>query len=145
MIEAGGLTLDLGAINWFAVIVSVIFAMAFGTVYYLPQTVGRYWMEALGITVEEIGARGNQAQAMGVAVIGAIVSVISIAILIQLADAYSFIGGLFIGVLAAVGLVLAPMGTRYIFEGRPLKLYIVNGVENSVSLIVISLILALWK
>ncbi len=98
-----------------------------------------------GITVEDINARGGHVRAFAVAIIGALLSVTTIAILVQLTSADTFIGGLLIGALAAVGLVLAPMATGYIFEGRPLKLYIINAAENSISLIVIALILALWQ
>ncbi len=145
MIEAGSLSIDLGAINWLAVVAATIFAMAFGMLYYMPFAVGNAWMDALGTTVEEINARGGQVRAFAVAIIGALVSVTAVAILVQLTGADTFIGGLVIGALAAVGLVVAPMATAYIFEGRPLKLYIINTAENSASLIVIALILTLWQ
>lgn len=145
MIEAGSLSIDFGGINWLAVVAATIFAMAFGMVYYMPFAVGNAWLEALGTTVEEINARGGQIQAFAVAIIGALLSVTTIAILVQLTSADTLIGGLVIGALATVGLVLAPMATGYIFEGRPLKLYIINAAENSISLIVIALILTLWQ
>ena len=143
MIEAGSLNIDFGAINWLAVVAATIFAMAFGMLYYMPFAVGNVWMDALGTTVEEINARGGHVRAFAVAIIGAIISVTTVAILIQLTGAEDLIGGLLIGALAAVGLVIAPMATAYIFEGRPLKLYVINAAENSVSLIVIALILTL--
>ena len=145
MIEAGSLSIDLGAINWLAVMAATIFAMAFGMLYYMPFAVGNAWMDALGTTVEEINARAGHVRAFAVAIIGALLSVTTVAILVQLTGAEDLIGGLLIGALAAVGLVLAPMATAYIFEGRPLKLYVINAAENSVSLIVIALILTLWQ
>ena len=145
MIEIGGMAIDFGAINWFAVVVSVIFAMAFGATYYMPQVAGRPWMDALGTTVEEISARGGQMRAFAIAFVGAALTVIVLAIIIQLADAYSIIGGLVIGAMVSIGLVLAPMATTYIFEARPMKLFVVNAVENSISVTAISLILALWQ
>ncbi|MCY4574982.1 MAG: DUF1761 domain-containing protein [Chloroflexi bacterium] len=145
MIEAGSLSIDFGAINWLAVVAATIFAMAFGMLYYMPFAVGNVWMDALGTTAEEINARGGHVRAFAVATIGALLSVTTVAILVQLTGADAFISGLLIGALAAVGLVLAPMATAYIFEGRPLKLYIINAAENFVSLIVIALILTLWQ
>ncbi len=145
MIEAGSLSIDFGAINWLAVVAATIFAMAFGMLYYMPFAVGNAWMDALGKTVEDFTSRGNHMLPFAVAIIGALLSVTTIAILVQLTGADTFIGGLVIGALAAVGLVLAPMATGYIFEGRPLKLYIINAAENSISLIVIALILTLWQ
>lgn len=145
MIEVGSLSIDFGAINWLAVVAATIFAMAFGMLYYMPFAVGNAWMDALGITVEDINARGGHVRAFAVAIIGALLSVTTIAILVQLTGADTFVGGLVIGALAAVGLVLAPMATAYIFEGRSLKLYIINAAENSISLIVIALILTLWQ
>ena len=145
MIEAGSLSIDLGAINWLAVVVATIFAMAFGMLYYMPFAVGKIWMATIGTTTEEMAARGSHAQAFAVAIAGAILSVTAIALLVQLSGADSFVGGLIVGAIVAVGLVLAPMATAYIFEGRPLKLYIINAAENSLSLIVISLILTLWQ
>ncbi len=145
MIEAGSLSIDLGAINWFAVIAATIFAMAFGMLYYMPFAVGNAWMDALGTSVEEISARGGHAKTFGVAIIGALLTVSIIAILVQLTGADSLVGGLAIGVLLAVGLLLAPMATAYIFERRPLKLYIINAIENAISITAICLILTLWQ
>ena len=145
MIEIGSMAIDLSSINWFAVIVSVIFAMAFGATYYMPQVAGRPWMDALGTNVEEISARGGQMRAFAAAFVGAVLTVLVLAIIIQLADVHTAIGGLVIGAMVSIGLVLAPMATTYIFEARPMKLYVVNAVENSVSVTVISLILALWQ
>jgi len=145
MIEAGSLSIDFGAINWLAVVAATIFAMVFGMLYYMPFAVGNAWMDALGKTVEDFAARDNHMLPFVVAIVGALLSVTTIAILVQLTGADTLIGGLVIGALAAVGLVLAPMATGYIFEGRPLKLYIINAAENSVSLIVIALILTLWQ
>ena len=145
MIEVGSLSIDLGAINWLAVVSATIFAMVFGMLYYMPFAVGNIWMATIGTTAEEMAARGNHAQAFAVAIGGAILSVTAIALLVQLSGADSFVGGLIVGALVAVGLVLAPMATGYIFEGRPLKLYIINAAENTISLMVISLILTLWQ
>ena len=145
MIEAGSLSIDLGAINWLAVVVATIFAMAFGMLYYMPFAVGNAWMAEIGTTAEEMAARGNHALPIVVAIVGAILTVTVIAILVQLTGAESFVGGVIIGALVAVGLVLAPMATGYIFEGRPLKLYFINAAENTISLLVISLIMTLWQ
>ena len=117
----------------------------FGMLYYMPFAVGNAWMAEIGTTAEEMAARGNHALPIVVAIVGAILTVTVIAILVQLTGAESFVGGLIIGALVAVGLVLAPMATGYIFEGRPLKLYIINAAENTISLLVISLILTLWQ
>ena len=91
-------------------------------------------MAQIGTTAEEMAGRGNHALPIVVAIVGAILTVTVIAILVQLTGAESFVGGLIIGALVAVGLVLAPMATGYIFEGRPLKLYIINAAENTISL-----------
>ena len=84
-------------------------------------------------------------RAFAAAFVGAVLTVLVLAIIIQLADVHTAIGGLVIGAMVSIGLVLAPMATTYIFEARPMKLYVVNAVENSVSVTVISLILALWQ
>lgn len=145
MIEAGSLSIDLGAINWWAVLVATVFAMTFGMLYYMPFAVGNAWMDALGKTVEDFAARDNHILPFAIAIIGALLSVTTIAILVQLTGADTVVGGLMIGALTAVGLVLAPMATGYIFEGRPLKLYSINAAENSISLVVIALIITLWQ
>ena len=145
MIELGNIAIDFGAINWLAIIAAAIFTLAFGMLYYMPFAVGNAWMAALGTSVEEIGARGNHKRAFAVAISGTILSVVVVAILIQLIGAKSLVDGLVVGALTAVGLVLAPMATAYIFEGRPLKLYVINAVESTVSLLVIAALLATWQ
>ena len=76
------------------------------------------------------------------AIVSAAVFTVGLALLIQALAIDSALGGLALGLLASVGFVFSSMATNYGFEGRSLRLFLINSGYPLISYAVIGLWLA---
>lgn len=138
--------MDLGALNWWAVIVGVLFNQVLGATWY--GTLAKPWMAEVGLTDDDMEAmKGTPRQwyPYVVALVLAFVFTLGLALLAQGLGVDSFGEGLGLGLLAAVGFVLTSHGVNYTFEGRSLRLFAINAGYPLVSYCVIGVLLALWR
>ena len=88
--------MDLGAVNWIAVVVAAVASMALGFVWYM--VLGTQWMGALGKTREQIMASGNQAAPFIIAFLMQLVMAYSLALFVpKLMGSTSIVNGLIVG------------------------------------------------
>ena len=111
-------------INWLAVTLCAASSLFLGGVWYSPALFGKAWQQATGLSAEDL-AKGNMRKIFGVTLV---LSFIAAAVFAM------FLGKNFgIGPATAAGFsaglcwVAASYGITYLFEHRPLKLWLVNG------------------
>ena len=111
-------------INWLAVALCAASSLFLGGVWYSPALFGKAWQEATGLSAEDL-AKGNMPKIFGLTLVLSFVAAAVFAM---------FIGPNFgIGPATAAGFsaglcwVAASYGITYLFEHRPLKLWLVNG------------------
>lgn len=128
-------------VNWVAVIVAAVVPMALGAAWYAQALFGRQWMRAAGRTQEDVTAarRGYL-----VAALAALAMSYVLARLVDYAGATSVGDGLALGVLVWVGFVLTTAAVNGVFAARPLALFAIDGGYHGVSILVMSVILAVW-
>jgi hypothetical protein len=139
----GNMSIELGDINYLAVVVGVLLSMAGGALWYSPLLFANVWMAENGFTKEQLQEAGQAWQGYVVSIVGSIISVLILAALVQLTDADDFGEGLIIGLFAGLFVAIA-MATNYSFESRPLKLYLINASYPVFVLAINGTILALW-
>ena len=137
--------LDLADVNYLAVIAAIAVNMIVGAVWYSPLLFARPWMAANGFTEEQIKAQGSATRGYIVSVIASVVIAFAIALFAQAAGAGAAIDGLLLGLAAGVGFVATTSVTNYIFESRPLKLYLINAGYPVVSFTLIGLLIGAWQ
>lgn len=137
--------LDLAEVNYLAVIAAIAVNMIVGAVWYSPLLFARPWMAANGLTEEQIKAQGSATRGYVVSVIASIVIAFAIALFAQAAGADAAIDGLLLGLAAGVGFVATTSAANYIFESRPLKLYLINSGYPVVSFTLIGLLIGAWQ
>lgn len=137
--------LDLADINYLAVIAAIAVNMIVGAVWYSPLLFARPWMAANGFTEEQIKAQGSATRGYVVSVIASVVIAFAIALFAQAAGADAAIDGLLLGLSAGVGFVATTSAANYIFESRPLKLYLINAGYPVVSFTLIGLLVGAWQ
>jgi len=130
------------AINWLAVLASVVAMQVIGAIWYAPPVFGKVWMKAVERTPEQLG---SPARAMPNAVFLAILTSIAMAILVGLAGASGIAEALILGLVVGVGFCGAVIGTNAGFEGRSVTLVAINAGHYLLDILAISLILTLWK
>ena len=117
--------IDLGELNYLAVVAGIVINMAGGAAWY--GILAKPWMAATGLTKEFIDEHKNlQYRGYAAAIVASILISIVLAILVQASGAEDALEGLAIGLLAGVGLVATVLASIYAFEGRSLKLYLIN-------------------
>lgn len=138
---------DFGELNYLAIVVGVVFNMVLGALWYSPLLLGKPWMAATGITVETIqeAGKGEQYKGYAIAVVVSIVLVVVLALLTQSLGIDEPLDGLVLGLVAGIGLVAASQAPNYSFEGRSVRLFLINLGYSVVGFAVIGVLLAVWQ
>ena len=137
--------LNIGSINYLAVAVAIVINMAAGALWYSPLLFAKPWMAANGLTEESIKEAGSATRGYVVAVIASIVIAFAVALFAQASGADTPVEGLILGLAAGLGFVATTFAANYIFESRPLKLYLINAGYPVVSLALIGLLIGTWQ
>ena len=111
-------------VNWLAVALCAISSLLLGGIWYSPMLFAKAWQQAAGLSDDELKA-GNMGKIFGLTFV---LSFIAAAVFAM------FLGKNFgLGPATAAGFsaglcwVAASYGITYLFEHRPLKLWLVNG------------------
>ena len=136
---------DLGSLNYWAILVAVVFNQALGAAWY--SALAKPWMAEVGLTGEDMEAmKGTPRQwyPYVVAVVSGMVFTLVLALVAQGLGADGAGEGLGLGLLAAIGFIFTSNAINYAFEARSLKLFLINGGYPLVSYSVIGILLATW-
>ena len=138
---------DFGELNYLAIVVGVVINMVLGALWYSPVLVGKPWMAAAGITAEDIeeAGKGEQYKGYAVAVVVSIILVFVLALLTRNLGIDEPLDGLVLGLVAGIGLVAASQAPNYSFEGRSLRLFLINLGYSVVGFAIIGVLLAVWQ
>ncbi|MFF8816772.1 MULTISPECIES: DUF1761 domain-containing protein [Leucobacter] len=133
-------------INYWAVLVATASTMVVGSIWYTPKVFGTLWMRLANVTPS-----GNAKDAVGPMIATVIVSFITAWVFAgAIWIAHSFYGGSFLSAALITGLLLwagftaARFVTHDAFEGRPVKLTLLNIVHELVTVLVMAVILGAW-
>ena len=137
---------DLGSLNYWAILVAVLFNQALGAAWY--SALAKPWMAEVGLNPEDMEAmRGTPRQwyPYMLAAVGGVVFTLVLGLLAQGLRADSAGEGLGLGLLAAVGFIFTSNTINYAFEGRSLKLFAINSGYPLISYSVIGILLSIWS
>lgn len=138
--------IDLGNLNYLAILVGIIFNQVLGATWYSVWS--KPWMAGVGLTMEDMEAmKGTPRQwyPYVVAIVGALVFTFGLAVLVQGTGADGVLDGLTLGLLASVAFIVTSYATTYSFEGRGLKIFLINIGYPLISYSVIGILLAAWQ
>ena len=132
--------------NYLAIIAGVIINQALGAGWY--SALAKPWMAGVGLTMEDVEAvRGTARQwyPYVVAIVSALVFTVGLAVVIQGLGAEGVVDGLILGLLAAIGFIATSYATTYSFEGRSVKIFLINTGYPVISYGIIGVLLAVWQ
>ena len=138
--------IDIGSLNYLAIIVGIIINQALGAAWY--SALGKPWMAGVGLTMEDLEAMKGTARQWYpyvVAAVSALVFTLGLALVIQGMGAEGVVDGLILGLLAAIGFIVTSYATTYSFEGRSLKIFLINCGYPVISYAIIGVLLAVWQ
>ncbi len=135
--------MDLGSINWLAVLVSAVSAFVLGGIWYGP-VFGKAWQRMEGVTDEDIQG-GNTPLIFGGAFVLNLVMASSLALLLQLHPAPGLGSGLAAGGLLGLAFIATSYGISYLFSRKPLTLWLIDAGYMVVFMALMGAILGAWR
>lgn len=130
------------AINLLAVALAALAAFFLGFLWY-TVLFAKPWQKLIGIGNKGTGVKStNETPNLGKLLVGSLILEVIMAINLAF-----FIGdndaafGLFAGFATGLGFVSLALGVNYLFEGKPLKLWLINAGYNTVVFSVMGLII----
>ncbi len=131
-------------LNYAAILVSAILYLGIAALWYSPLAFGRTWMQANRFSDDDLESRG-MLPAIAYAFLAALVLSIGLAVLIHLAGYHSWFGGALIGLFASVLISVPAALPVYVFEGRSIRLFIVNEGMPIVAMLIIGAVIGGWN
>jgi len=137
--------MDLGHIvaefNWLAIFVAAASAFVLGGAWYAKGLFGNAWMQYVGLTEEDTN-NANMPRIFGGAFVLQFIAAIMLATL--LGTDSTWLSGLHTGLVVGIGFVATAYGVTYLFEQRPLRLFMINAGYNVVLMAIMGTIIGAW-
>ncbi|MEM1232291.1 MAG: DUF1761 domain-containing protein [Pseudomonadota bacterium] len=128
-------------INLLAVAAAALSAFLLGGLWYGPLF-GRRWLAACGVSEDALSGR-SMGRVFGLAAVLSLIAAANLAAFLGPEADLTF--GLFAGFAAGFGWVAAFLGIIYLFEARPLSLWLINGGYATVALTIMGAILGAMR
>lgn len=133
----------MNEINVWAILAAAVACFLVGGVWYSPILFLKPWMEGCKLTEAELNA-GNMGKIFGGAFVLSLLMAANLAAF--LADPKTDMAwGATAGFLAGFGWASLGLGVLYLFERRPLRLWLVNAGYLTVSFVLMGAILGAWR
>ena len=132
--------MDLGSINYLAVIVAALISFLIGGLWYSPILFGKQWMAEMGFTDED--TKGSMGMIFGTTFVLSLIIAFNLAAF--LGPEADLVWGLTAGALAGIGWVATALGILYLFERRSMRLYLINAGYHAVTFTLMGGLLGLW-
>ena len=129
----------ISTLNWVAVLVAALSGFAVGSLWY--RIFRAPWMRHSGMTFEK-GAAANMPLTFGGAYVMNLIAAFALAVL--LGDHAGWQSGVHVGIFAGFMFVCTALGVIYLFEQKPLGLWLINGGYQVVNFAVMGTILGAW-
>lgn len=136
--------IDLTQLNVLAILVSIISNMIIGAFWYSNLLFGKIWLKLIGKKVEDISKKDSN-KSMSLSIIPAILAIITLSTTLLMTNITTIGGGLFLASLISIGFIGTSAFNLVLFEGRGVRLTLINWGYAFVSLNIASIILVLWK
>lgn len=128
------------SISTAAVLVATVSAFVVGGLWYSPLLFGSRWAALVGLTDEQVAS--DTARVFGGAFVLQLAMALNLAAFLGPDPSLEFaVGASF---AAGFGWVALGMGVTYLFERRPLGLWLINGGYHMVSFTLMGVILGAW-
>src|SRR3990170_5469662 len=129
-------------VNWIAVLLCAVSSLVLGGIWYSPALFAKPWQQAAGLS-EEQAASGNLALIFGLSFLLSLVAAFVFAMF--LGREFGLGPAIAAGASAGLCWVAASFGINYLFERRPLRLWLINGGYHTLQFTLFGLILGLMR
>ena len=131
----------LAGVNWLAVIVATVVAFGLGALWYSKALFADAWMQEVGLTEEAIN-NANMGKVFGLTFLLQIISATGLSVFVG--PSGNWLDGLLAGLAVGLVWVATAYGVTYLFEQRPLRLWLINAGYYVVWYSLTGLIIGAW-
>jgi hypothetical protein len=136
--------MDLGSINWLAVVVCVVVSMVSGSLWYNPKTLYPAWWKAIGRSENDQPGMQNMGMVWGLTALSSFVQAASIALMIRVMGSTTLASGALAGFMIWLGFVATTSLTNKLFTGQ-LKAWVIEAGNHLVNFLLFGAILGVWQ
>lgn len=129
-------------VNWLAVALCAVSSLVLGGAWYSPALFARPWQQSAGLSDEQAKS-GNMAMIFGLAFVLSLIAAYVFALF--LGKEMGLGAATAAGFSAGLCWVAASYGINYLFERRPLRLWLINGGYHTLQFTLFGLILGLMR
>jgi len=133
--------MDLGSVNWLAVVVCVVIAMISGFVWYHPKVFFPAWWEGIG----KSGQPGNPNPMIYVfTIIAAFVQALFVAFMVNTMGSTTAASGALAGFMLWLGFVAPTNLVNKLFAGQGFKVWAIEAGNHLLNFLLFGAILGAW-
>ncbi len=133
--------MNFSELNFLAVLCAALATFVLGGLWYSPLMFKSAWLDGCGLTDMDL-AEASMPKVFSLALVLSLIAAFVFALFLGPKPDLGFAVGA--GFAAGIAWVATSFGISYLFEQRPLKLFLVNGGYHTVQFTLIGLILGLW-
>jgi hypothetical protein len=136
--------MDIGSINWLAVIVCVVVSMISGSLWYNPKTLFPAWWRVVGGGRETPGMQ-NMGMTWGLTVLSSLVQAVAMSFMVDNMGATDFGSGAMVGFMLWLGFIAPTYLVNKLFAGHGLTIWAIEVGNHLVNFLLFGAILAAWQ
>jgi hypothetical protein len=129
-------------INWLAIFILVVVHQVLGFLWYSPFVLGAAWIDAVGITPEEIDSANPTP--FGLAIAASLALNVTLAWLFTRLYVTSAISGMWIAFICWLGFFVLNSAADSAFEGESINLMLISGAKELVAFLISGAVLGAW-
>ena len=132
-------------INILAIIVAAIINVVIGAIWFnAPFLFRDAWLAGIGKTAEQVAAGFSPLKPL-LSLVGNLIAGLVLAWIIAWSGANGPLEGLLIGLLVGIAFAAMTSAIKDSFEGRALKLWLINAGHDVLTLALTGLVIGLWR
>jgi hypothetical protein len=128
-------------INWLAVLVSAIVAMALGALWHSRAMFGPMWAKLSKMTTKDMKA---SPKIYSIAFINSLIKAAILAVFISMTLTTGILAGIFLGFLVWLGFVATVSLSAVLWAKKPVEVYLIEVGYELLAFVVMGIILAVW-
>jgi hypothetical protein len=137
--------MNLGAVNWLAVIVCVVLSMAIGSIWYHPKVFFTTWWKGIGKTEPVMGATNPGPMLWVLTILASFVEAVSVALVLNTMGAAGAAAGAAAGFMLWLGFIAPTNLVNKLFAGHGLKVWAIEAGNHLVNMLAFGAILGAWR
>jgi hypothetical protein len=135
--------MDMGSVNWLAVIVCVVVAMVSGFIWYHPAVFFKTWWKGIGKGKTD---QGNPNPVIYIfTIIAALVEAVSVSFFLNLMGSTTLAMGLGAGFMIWLGFVAPTNLVNKLFAGHGFTVWLIEAGNHLVNVLLFGAILSVWR